>query len=62
LQEERVLVGPEAGLTRDAIRTQFEFQGRTIYLVSFGFGLLAVLLLELETDRIQRNTFCRTNT
>ncbi|KAL2339319.1 hypothetical protein Fmac_013765 [Flemingia macrophylla] len=33
LQEERVLVGPEAGLTRDSIRTQFEFQGRTIYLV-----------------------------
>ncbi|KAI5426744.1 hypothetical protein KIW84_032243 [Lathyrus oleraceus] len=29
----RVLVGPEAGFTRDAIRTQFEFQGRTIYLV-----------------------------
>jgi len=51
LQEDRVLVGPEAGLTRDAIRTQFEFQGRTIYLVSFGFGLL-VLLLELETDII----------
>jgi predicted GTPase len=61
LQEERVLVGPEAGLTRDAIRTQFEFQGRTIYLVSFGFGLL-VVLLELETDRISRNTFFRTNT
>lgn len=34
LQEDRVLVGPEAGLTRDSIRTQFEFQGRTIYLVS----------------------------
>lgn len=33
LQEERVLVGPEAGLTRDSIRAQFEFQGRTIYLV-----------------------------
>ncbi|KAI5426393.1 hypothetical protein KIW84_031987 [Lathyrus oleraceus] len=33
LQEDRVLVGPEAGFTRDAIRTQFEFQGRTIYLV-----------------------------
>ncbi|KAF7807231.1 GTPase Der isoform A [Senna tora] len=33
LQEDRVLVGPEAGLTRDSIRTQFEFQGRTIYLV-----------------------------
>ncbi|CAI0472007.1 unnamed protein product [Linum tenue] len=33
LQEERVLVGPEAGLTRDSVRAQFEFQGRTIYLV-----------------------------
>ncbi|RDX60766.1 der, partial [Mucuna pruriens] len=33
LQEDRVLVGPESGLTRDSIRTQFEFQGRTIYLV-----------------------------
>uniref|UniRef100_I1MQU3 G domain-containing protein n=2 Tax=Glycine max TaxID=3847 RepID=I1MQU3_SOYBN len=33
LQEDHVLVGPEAGLTRDSIRTQFEFQGRTIYLV-----------------------------
>ncbi|KAG6652354.1 hypothetical protein I3843_05G000600 [Carya illinoinensis] len=33
LQEDRVLVGPEAGLTRDSIREHFEFQGRTIYLV-----------------------------
>lgn len=33
LQEERVLVGPEAGLTRDSVRAHFEFQGRTIYLV-----------------------------
>lgn len=33
LQEERVLVGPEAGLTRDSIRAHFEFQGRTIHLV-----------------------------
>lgn len=33
LQEERVLVGPEAGLTRDAVRVQFEFQDRTVYLV-----------------------------
>lgn len=33
LQEERVLVGPEAGLTRDSIRAQFQFEGRTIYLV-----------------------------
>lgn len=54
LQEDRVLVGPEAGLTRDSIRTQFEFQGRTIYLVSihecFGSGLL-VVLMKLETNR-----------
>ncbi|MQL95998.1 hypothetical protein Taro_028672 [Colocasia esculenta] len=33
LQEERVLVGPEAGLTRDSVRAQFKFDGRTIYLV-----------------------------
>lgn len=33
LQEDRVMVGPEAGLTRDSIRAQFQFQGRTIYLV-----------------------------
>ncbi|KAJ9162724.1 hypothetical protein P3X46_022480 [Hevea brasiliensis] len=33
LQEERVLVGPEVGLTRDSIRAHFHFQGRTIYLV-----------------------------
>lgn len=37
LQEERVLVGPEAGLTRDSIRAHFEFQGRTIYLVNIMF-------------------------
>lgn len=35
LQEERVLVGPEAGLTRDAVRVQFEYQDRTVYLVGF---------------------------
>lgn len=33
LQENRVLVGPEAGLTRDSVRAQFQFQGRTVYLV-----------------------------
>ncbi|KAF4360605.1 hypothetical protein F8388_017631 [Cannabis sativa] len=33
LQEERVLVGPEAGLTRDSIRAEFKFEERTIYLV-----------------------------
>lgn len=37
LEEERVLVGPEAGLTRDAVRVQFEFQGRTVYLVRLEF-------------------------
>lgn len=35
LQEERVLVGPEAGLTRDSIRAQFKFEDRTIYLVRY---------------------------
>ncbi|XP_038903771.1 GTPase Der isoform X2 [Benincasa hispida] len=33
LQSDRVLVGPEAGLTRDSVRAEFEFEGRTIYLV-----------------------------
>ncbi|KAL6552294.1 hypothetical protein OROHE_007658 [Orobanche hederae] len=33
LQENRVLVGPEAGLTRDSIRVQFQYEGRNIYLV-----------------------------
>ncbi|XAR56219.1 hypothetical protein NMG60_11036606 [Bertholletia excelsa] len=33
LQEDRVLVGPEAGLTRDSVRAQFQYRGRTIYLV-----------------------------
>ncbi|MGH6879231.1 MAG: ribosome biogenesis GTPase Der [Rhizomicrobium sp.] len=32
LGEERVLTGPEAGTTRDAIAAQFEAQGRTILL------------------------------
>ncbi|KAL0364947.1 UNVERIFIED_CONTAM: GTPase Der [Sesamum angustifolium] len=34
LQENRVLVGPEAGLTRDSIRVQFQYDGRNVYLVS----------------------------
>ncbi|CAA0840051.1 Unknown protein [Striga hermonthica] len=33
LQENRVLVGPEAGLTRDSIRVQFQYEGRNVYLV-----------------------------
>lgn len=37
LQEDRVLVGPEAGLTRDSVRVEFEFEGRTVYLVILYF-------------------------
>lgn len=37
LEEDRVIVGPEAGLTRDSIRVQFQFDGRTVYLVSTYF-------------------------
>ncbi|KAJ0691363.1 putative small GTP-binding protein [Helianthus annuus] len=33
LQKERVLVGPETGLTRDSVRVEFKFEGRTIYMV-----------------------------
>lgn len=33
LGEERVLTGPEAGITRDAIAVDFEFEGRAIKLV-----------------------------
>ncbi|KAJ4958519.1 hypothetical protein NE237_025630 [Protea cynaroides] len=33
LQQNRVLTGPEAGLTRDSVRADFQFQERTIYLV-----------------------------
>lgn len=33
LGEERVLVGPEAGLTRDSIRVHFEYRGRAVFLV-----------------------------
>ncbi|KAG6531520.1 GTPase Der-like [Zingiber officinale] len=40
LQEERVLVGPESGLTRDSIRTQFTFEERTVYLVDTAGWLL----------------------
>lgn len=33
LLEERVLTGPEPGLTRDSVRVEFKFEGRKIYLV-----------------------------
>jgi predicted GTPase len=32
--QERVLTGPEPGLTRDSIRVQFDYAGQTVYLVS----------------------------
>lgn len=34
LREERVLTGPEPGLTRDSIRVEFEYDGQKIFLVS----------------------------
>jgi len=34
LREERVLTGPEPGLTRDSIRVEFEYEGQKIFLVS----------------------------
>lgn len=47
LQEDRVLVGPEAGLTRDSVRVEFEFEGRTIYMVMhlLHFRILILLML-----------------
>eukprot|EP00252_Welwitschia_mirabilis_P004447 TRINITY_DN14792_c0_g1_i1.p1 TRINITY_DN14792_c0_g1~~TRINITY_DN14792_c0_g1_i1.p1 ORF type:complete len:305 (+),score=62.83 TRINITY_DN14792_c0_g1_i1:142-1056(+) len=33
LREERVLTGPEPGLTRDSVRAEFEYDGRKVYLV-----------------------------
>lgn len=42
LQEDRVLVGPEAGLTRDSVRVHFEYQGRTVYLVHTQFSILSI--------------------
>lgn len=45
LQEERVLVGPEAGLTRDSIRVHFEYEGRTVYLVSINVSFCIVFSL-----------------
>lgn len=33
LQQERVLTGSEPGLTRDAVRVKFEYEGETVYLV-----------------------------
>lgn len=44
LQQERVLVGPEAGLTRDSIRAQFQYDRRTVYLVGCTLLLLIVVI------------------
>lgn len=45
LREERVLTGPEPGLTRDSIRVEFEYEGQKIFLVS-QFFLTSLLLLQ----------------
>ncbi|XP_057844831.2 uncharacterized protein LOC131054353 isoform X2 [Cryptomeria japonica] len=34
LMEERVLTGPEPGLTRDSVRVQFDYEGQKIYLIA----------------------------
>lgn len=34
LRQERVLTGPEPGLTRDAVRVKFKYDNKTVYLVS----------------------------
>lgn len=48
LQENRVLVGPEAGLTRDSIRVEFQYEGRNIYLVSAILSLFSFhIVLEM---------------
>lgn len=34
LKQERVLTGPEPGLTRDSVRVEFDYQGQKVRLVS----------------------------
>lgn len=48
LLENRVLVGPEAGLTRDSIRVHFQYEDRDVYLVSIDFMELVLLLFVLD--------------
>ena len=43
LREERVLTGPEPGLTRDSIRVEFEYEGQKIFLVSRHFPALSAI-------------------
>ncbi|KAK6915818.1 GTPase Der, C-terminal KH-domain-like [Dillenia turbinata] len=52
LQEERVLVGPEAGLTRDSVRAQFQFQGRTVFLSRKNLMRAHVVALVLDAEEI----------
>lgn len=47
LQEDRVLVGPEAGLTRDSVRASFQYEQRTIHLVNI---MLSGLLHHVFSD------------
>lgn len=50
LQEDRVLVGPEAGLTRDSVRAQFQYRGRTIYLVNIGFSCFTFKYVHIDSN------------
>lgn len=34
LRQERVLTGPEPGLTRDSVRVEFEYEGQKVFLVN----------------------------
>ncbi|KAJ0687590.1 putative GTP binding domain, K domain-like, alpha/beta, GTPase Der KH-domain-containing protein [Helianthus annuus] len=51
LQEERVLVSPEASLTRDLVRVEFKFQRRMIYMVTDTYKKWC---LRLSTARLNR--------
>jgi GTP-binding protein len=51
LDEERLLTGPEPGLTRDAVRVGWEWQGRRIELVDTA-GLRRRAKVELELEKL----------
>ena len=51
LGEERMLTGPEAGLTRDAITVEWEFQGRPIRLVDTA-GLRRRARVEAKLEKL----------
>lgn len=54
LQENRVLVGPEAGLTRDSIRVEFQYEGRNVYLVSKKLSVISFfIVLDIFVDCVR---------